>query len=388
MLQATGIIVEYNPFHNGHAYHVQQARQLTQADAVVAVMSGNFVQRGAPAILDKWQRTTQALANGVDLVVELPPTQAVQPADRFATAGIQTLAALGCQNVVFGTENPEIDYQQIGQQLAQLPVQHQDFKDYQQTYATQLNQFYQQQLGLSLDQPNQLLGLSYAQANAQLAHPMTLVPLKRQGAQYHDAQLTANAIGSATAIRHALTQIPPDWAAIRRVVPDTTLQALQQGPLVSWQALFPYLKYSILQSELRDLQAIYQMSEGLEYRMKQQIQAATTFTDFLKALKTKRYTYSRLQRLCLYTALNLKTATLQAQQPYLHILGFTATGQQYLHQVKRQVSWPLITKINRKLGQEAGLMGPDVRMDLLYQNLTGKNQVYGRYPIRLSRKFS
>jgi predicted nucleotidyltransferase len=382
LLQATGIIVEYNPFHNGHAYHVQQARQLTQADVVVAVMSGNFVQRGAPALLDKWQRTAQALANGVDLVIELPTTQAVQPADRFANAGIQTLATLGCQAVVFGTEDAQIDYQQVGQQLRQLPEHHQDFKDYQQTYATQLNQFYQQQLGLSLDHPNQLLGLSYAQANAGLVHPMTLVPIQRQGSQYHDTQLTKGLIGSATAIRQALQQVPPQWNQVQQVVPDLTFKTLQQGPMVHWAMLFPFLKYRILQADLSDLQAIYQMSEGLEYRMKQQIQAAATFEAFLKALKTKRYTYSRLQRLCLYTVLNLKTTAIQAQQPYLHVLGFTPAGQHYLHQIKQQVPWPLITKIDRKLGQETGLMGTDVRTDLVYQNLTGVNQVYGRYPLR------
>lgn len=106
-LQAVGIIAEYNPFHNGHAYQVAQARKMTGADVVVAAMSGNWVQRGEPALMDKWQRAQAAIAGGVDLVVELPTASAVQPAHLFASGGVSLLAAMGCRWLVFGSEHPE-----------------------------------------------------------------------------------------------------------------------------------------------------------------------------------------------------------------------------------------------------------------------------------------
>ncbi len=383
-MKAVGLVVEYNPLHNGHLYHLQAAKQRSGADVVVAVMSGNFLQRGEPAILDKWTRAQAALAHGVDLVVELPFAAAVAPADRFASGAINLLAALQCDSLVFGTENTAIDYQAVGRQLATLPNLHEYFRDYQQTYATQLNHFYQATLHLNIDSPNQLLGLSYATANAKLARPLQLLPLARKNAQYQDTTLNGTAIASATAIRRLALGQTTASQAIATVVPPDIAQALQQQKLVSWADFFPYLRYRILSTPTAELGQLYQMTEGLEYRFHSVIKNVTNFPELLRALKTKRYTYTRLQRLCLYVLLNIHTPAIRQveQQPYIHLLGFSQRGQAYLHQIKAQLDRPLIARVSQKIGAEAGLLGLEVRVDDVYAQINGHEQNFNRPPLR------
>ena len=145
--QACGIIAEYNPFHRGHAYQLQQARQKSGAACLIVAMSGNYVQRGEPAIVDKWQRARLALDHGADIVVELPFAVSCQPADRFATGALAILAALGCDTLAFGTETPTFDYQDFVQRVWPQTQRQQFAVDYTKTYATQWNELLQQEMG-------------------------------------------------------------------------------------------------------------------------------------------------------------------------------------------------------------------------------------------------
>lgn len=385
-MRAVGVIVEYNPLHNGHLYHLKMARQRSGADIVVAVMSGNFLQRGEPAILDKWCRAKAALQHGADLVVELPFAYAVEPADRFATGALKLLAALKCDSLAFGTENAQLDYQKIGRKLAALPNLHYYFRDYQQTYATQLNQFYQTALHLNIDHPNQLLGLSYAAANADLEQPLKLLPIARHNAQYQDQELNGTSIASALAIRRLVLNQAEVPAEIAAVVPPETLQALQKKQLLSWQNFYPFLRYRILSTPTAELAQIYQMTEGLEYRFHQAIKTATDFTSLLRGLKTKRYTYTRLQRLCLYVLLNIKPAAIRQveRQPYFHLLGFTTQGQAYLHQIKADLPFPLISRVSQKIGSEKGPLSLEIQTDAVYGLVNGQEQNFNRPPLRVN----
>ncbi|MEJ1330569.1 nucleotidyltransferase [Latilactobacillus sakei] len=334
-MRITGIIAEYNPLHNGHIYQLQQARQQSQADLVIVCMSGNYVQRGQAALLDKWTRAELALQNGADMVVELPFVSAVQPADRFATGAVQLLAALGCQTIAFGSEQPTFDYQQAGQQIIDLPEQSAAFVDYQKTYATQLNEFYQEQLSLQIDQPNHLLGISYAVANARLAQPLNLLAIKREQAQHGDQTVSTAPYASASAIRQVVTQ-GTALAALQHVVPAGTLAALADSTLLTEDQLWPLLKYRIESLSPAQLRQVYQMSEGLEYRFKKVIHKANSYTELLQALKTKRYTYARLQRVCLYVLLNIQPTDIQQglQRTYIRLLGFNEIEQATLTPVE------------------------------------------------------
>ena len=152
-MQAVGLITEYNPLHNGHRYHLRQAQQLTNADCVIVVMSGDWLQRGEPAILDKWTRAKLALENGADLVIELPVFFATQPAHLFARGGIELLSALDCTSVVFGAEHPELDFQRLATAIA---ARQGSFTHYNATFATQFNAALQAATGVTLTAANDI----------------------------------------------------------------------------------------------------------------------------------------------------------------------------------------------------------------------------------------
>lgn len=377
-MRSCGIIVEYNPFHNGHAYHAQQARRLSQADVVIAVMSGNFLQRGEPAIMDKWQRTEVALQNGVDLVVELPFSWAAQSADYFAKGGIKLLQALQCDALCFGTdEGSEFDYQAYGdffqtnqsridQKFQTLPTG----LSYPEKMAAVIRDLYPKSKAFP---PNHILGLSYAKENAQYERPMEIFPLQRKDSGYHETTLQNAKFASATGIRQAYFA-KESWQPF---VPVQTERLLQQG--ISWQDFWPYLQYQLTVDSLTQLRSVYQMREGLEHRLKQ-VQGVD-FMDWLQQVKTKRYTQPRLQRLAAYTLLQVRPEEIRQEQKQtmLHVLGFTKAGQAYLKAQRKNFSLPIAAKIGQVESQQHFLT---YRGDQVYQLITKTEQNFGRVPLR------
>lgn len=374
-MKAAGLIVEYNPFHNGHRYHLQQTRQQTGADVVVAVMSGNFTQRGEPTIVDKWTRAKVALQNGVDLIVELPLYAAVQPAHRFAAGGLQLLAGLGVDAVVFGAEHPEWDFESLV--AAEKQFNEKDFSNYRATYATQFNSQLQRQTGKSLVDPNDILAFAYTKANLQNHYGLQLLPIHRQGSGYHDKTINGK-IASASAIRQAV-QNNDEYQATLPIEMADALGKVKMVP--SWQTLYPLLRNQLIQAPIDYLQQSYLMAEGLEYRMKEAAQRNLDFQGYMKYVKTKRYTYAYLLRLSLYTLLQITARQLavHSQQPYYRILGFNRRGQEYLHTIKKQLPYPLITKVDRDLRD--GLLNLDYRAGKLYQMFTPVEQDLKHPPI-------
>ncbi|MCE6010335.1 nucleotidyltransferase [Levilactobacillus brevis] len=375
-LRAAGIVAEYNPFHNGHAYQIAQARQKTGADVIVAAMSGNWVQRGEPAIMDKWQRTEAALAGGVDLVVELSGAAALQPAHLFAQGAIAVLATLKCQWLVFGTEHPDMDYDCL---MAHLPSDPAIFKRFDQTYASLFQGYLREQTGITLSAANDILGFFYAVANQQQGQPLQLVPLARQGSQHNDtAVMQGTNYASATAIRAA--SLAGDWATVQPVVPAKTLALLQQESLISWADFWPLLRYQLISAPVTDMRQRYQIMEGVEYRLKRAALEATTFADFMRIVKTKRYTYTRLQRQAAYLLLQALPEEMRPQPQYLRVLGYSKQGQAYLHQIKKHVALPLVSRANRDWQKGVGSL--DDRLGALRTLVTGIPQDYGRIPIK------
>lgn len=375
-LRAAGIVAEYNPFHNGHAYQIAQARQKTCADVIVAAMSGNWVQRGEPAIMDKWQRTEAALAGGVDLVVELSGAAALQPAHLFAQGAIAVLATLKCQWLVFGTEHPDMDYDCL---MAHLPSDPVIFKRFDQTYASLFQGYLREQTGITLSAANDILGFFYAVANQQQGQPLQLVPLARRGSQHNDtAVMQGTNYASATAIRAA--SLAGDWATVQPVVPAKTLALLQQESLISWADFWPLLRYQLISAPVTDMRQRYQITEGVEYRLKRAALEATTFADFMRIVKTKRYTYTRLQRQAAYLLLQALPEEMRPQPQYLRVLGYSKQGQAYLHQIKKHVALPLVSRANRDWQKGVGAL--DDRLGALRTLVTGIPQDYGRIPIK------
>lgn len=380
-MSVVGIIAEFNPFHSGHEFLLNQARLIAKDDPIIVVMSGNYVQRGDVALLDKWERSKVALSRGADLVFELPFSYAVQPADIFSAGGIKLLQSLGVTDLVFGTEDANLNLQELGDKIANITEHNVDFSDYTKTYATQYNQMVTDEVGYEVNQPNLMLAVAYAVANNKLGHPMTLHPVRRIG-QAHEAELVDDElVMSSTSIRNFILHVGAterlnDW------LPPVEVEAVNNAnSFPTWRMMFDYLRYRLESSTTEELANIYQMNEGLQYKMKAEIITHHDFTSFLRAIKSKRYTYSRLRRTSLYTLLNVTEEEMARalSEPYLFLLGYTNLGRKYLKKNRKNITLPLYSRVDAKLAN-GGPLDLNVRVDRFFEQLTISNQNFGRKP--------
>ena len=379
MQRIIGIITEYNPFHNGHLYQIQQVKKQFPDAPLVIAMSGNFLQRGEPAIIDKWHRAAECLSNGADLVMELPLMAAVQPADRFAYYGVWTLAQMGVTDLFFGAEHATFDFMHDAQKAMEITG---NFNKYHESFAKTYQQVIAEKVGHQVDQPNDLLGLAYAKANLKLKAGISLHPIQRKNANYHDIELNdAGTIASASAIREALHHQNQDF---EKFVPHQTAQDLKAQSLVSWDDFWIHLKMELLTHSPQELEKIYGMAEGIQYRMiamAQRSEFAGDFDSWIKAAKSKRFTYTRLSRLATMTLLHITwddVASFEAQ-PYLRVLGFSKKGQAVLHAAKKSCDHPIITNVSQD--EKKGILRIDYRAGKVYQAVCGNEQDLKHAPI-------
>ncbi|HHJ4706036.1 TPA: nucleotidyltransferase [Streptococcus pyogenes] len=365
-MTVTGIIAEFNPFHNGHKYLLETAEGLK-----IIAMSGNFMQRGEPALIDKWIRSEMALKNGADIVVELPFFVSVQSADYFAQGAIDILCQLGIQQLAFGTENV-IDYQKLikvyekkSKQMTAYLLTLEDTLSYPQKTQKMWEIF--AGVKFSGQTPNHILGLSYAKASA--GKHIQLCPIKRQGAAYHSKDKN-HLLASASAIRQHLN----DWDFISHSVPNAGL--LINNPHMSWDHYFSFLKYQILNHS--DLTSIFQVNDELASRIKKAIKVSQNIDHLVDTVATKRYTKARVRRILIYILVNAKEPTLPKG---IHILGFTSKGQAHLKKLKK--SRPLITRIGAETWDEMTQKADSI-YQLGHQDIP--EQSFGRIPIIIKKE--
>lgn len=362
-MKAVGVIVEYNPLHNGHLYHIQKAKELTNADIVIAVMSGSFLQRGEPAVVSKWHRADMAVHHGIDLVIELPYAFATQHAQIFAYGAVRLLDSLRCDYICFGSESGDIQsfndaysllkerktsYEQL------LKAFMEEGNSYPKAASLAFSQLTEDKKNmLDLSKPNNMLGFQYVRAVRSHNLAIELVTVSRKDANHHDTYFSAETIASATSIRKQLFNAENGLATIKPYVPAYTssiLQAFQTeyGVYMQWENYWPYLKFRLLQTPANELSDIYEMEEGLEHRLLATIQKADSFHHFLTLVKTKRYTWTRLQRICTHILTNTKKKDLKkmSEPTYIRLLGSTATGRLYLKEKKKAFLLPVVSKLS------------------------------------------
>lgn len=383
-MHVTGVVVEYNPMHNGHIYHIEQARKTTGADAVVAVMSGHFLQRGEPAIVNKWARTRMALQQGVDLVLELPVAYSTQSASLFAFGSVAVLSFLGVvDSICFGSESGDIrSLQTLSNIIVDEPPLLQSLireelqkgQSYPRATAQALRRY--AELDPHLDsflvgQPNNMLGLEYVAALRKLGSSIQPATIQRIAAGYREENITHPTIASATAIRKATFETGVETA--ESLLPPVSYRLLHEeftagrGPL-SWenfrQALFTLLHRTTPER----LAAYVGVDEGLEARLLSAALQTDTVRDLLTHAKTKRFTWTKIQRAL--TALLLghtreEQERLQlAQGPdYIRVLGFNEKGQHLLRRAGQVSHVPILTKLPR---EKSPLLELDLRASQIY----------------------
>ena len=349
-MKACGIIAEYNPFHKGHHYQIKQIRKQTDADVIVVAMSGNFVQRGEPAIENKWHRAKMALENGADLIVELPTLSSAQATDWFAAGGVGILHAAKCQEIAFGVEDSRIDFQVAFKEWDSLQrqmkehVTNDEMKSL--TYANRLSLISKENFGENsplyrlMQQPNQQLGFAYVKEILSYNLPMEFITIERMGNGHLDEKIQEGQFASGTALRKQLLKVDRNHQLFSQLpyLKEVSSNEYRNG----WEQYWTLLKYQIERSSLEELRTIYQMDEGMEYRLKKYLPQANSFDEFIQLLKNKRWTWARLQRLCLYVLLGITNEQVtqyfeSIREPQeVTVLGFTKIGREYLKTLREE----------------------------------------------------
>ena len=349
-MKACGIIAEYNPFHKGHHYQIEQIRKQTDADVIVVAMSGNFVQRGEPAIENKWHRAKMALENGADLILELPTLSSTQATDWFAAGGVDILHAAKCHEIAFGVEDIRIDYQVAFEEWITLQarikedVTNDDMKSL--TYASRLTLIAKESFGQNsplyrlMQQPNQQLGFAYVKEIFSRNVPMDYLTIERKGNGHLDAKIQEEQFASGTALRKQLLKPErnPNLYAQLSYLEEISSVAYRNH----WEQYWLLLKYQLERSSVEELRNIYQMDEGIEYRLKKILPQANSFYNFIQLLKNKRWTWARLQRLCLYVLLGITKKQVEKYFESIRkpnkvtVLGFNGRGREYLKNLREE----------------------------------------------------
>lgn len=366
-MQTIGIIAEYNPFHNGHQYHIAQTKaQLPGADGVIIVMSGNFTQRGEPAIFDKWTRTQTVLYGGADLVLELPTAFATRSAGYFARGAVLTLAATGIvSHLSCGVEEINgihtLDTMQrivsvlINEPIAYRNLLYQFLRDgssYPSARQAALTQYGIQDVAL-LETPNNILALEYLQTITQEHLAIDPVFIARAGA-YHDATVPSNPnqYASATAIRNLIQRNDNSWQTLMPKPCATLLQSYMADdvPPMQLESFAQLLLFLLRRTTPKELQSIIDMTEGLENRIYDAAQCndVNSISDLCMKIKTKRFAYTRIQRTLLHILLNFTEAYTAKEPSYIRVLGFNATGQKLLKEMKQTAQLPILIRPARQ----------------------------------------
>ena len=339
-MKKIGIICEYNPFHNGHIYHLQKIKELYPDSIIILVMSGNFTMRGELSLLNKWDKTRLALLYGVNLVIELPLYYATNSADIFAEGAIKILNAMHCDYLIFGSECNDVS---LLTHLADIQLHNltydekvRFYMDKGYNYPTSMSKALQDIDGKTINLPNDLLGLSYIKQIMLTNSSITPITIQRTN-DYHDKNNQC-VIASATSIREAI-QNNQD---ITHNVPKETLEWIIKKDYQ--KNYFIFLRYQIL-NNIDSLNTFLDVDEGLDNLIRKNIMKATSLNELILLMKTKRYTYNRLNRMFNHVLLNMRKNNVKEYKKinYLRVLGFDKKGSSYLKSIKGKTSIPIIT---------------------------------------------
>lgn len=397
-MNITGLIVEYNPFHNGHIYHLQKSLEKTNADASIAVMSGNFIQRGEPALFDKFSRAKAAVESGVDLVVELPSIYASQSAELFAKGSVALLNSLGCVNsICFGSEEGNIDALYLIASI--LCLEPQEFKEKLSSYLDEGMLFptarnkalfdyinspdflfgdnfndidlSEERLNDILSSSNNILGIEYIKQLISLKSDIKPFTIGRIHSEYNSEEISGN-INSATAVRKKLYEIISSKennlsdidkliksiqtsTDITNSIPESTLNMITSNIEKGFLPMYPeYFFETLISTIIRDkknLESYFDISEGIENKIFKAALVAKDYNELLNLVKSKRYTMTRIKRCLNNILLGITKDDIELAKgintiPYVRILAFNSKGREIIREIKKSSEIKIINKFS------------------------------------------
>lgn len=367
MNKVLGIVCEYNPFHNGHLYHIIQSKKVTGADYTIAIMTGNFTQRGDVSIVDKWAKTEMALLGGVDLVIELPVLYSVSSAENFAEGAVKILNSLKIvDNISFGSETRDINLlDRIAEVLCNEPKEYKTLLSHELSKGISYPKARENALMMYLNDvrrfanvmssPNNILGIEYLKALRKSKSNMLPVCVPRVGAGHNDTTYSKH-IANATTVRNFISSNQYESLNFKRLVPISTYSILteniKKGHIINGLTnLEKEILYAFRKMSLEEIANLPDVSEGLEYKLKNAANSCNSLIEFFNIVSSKRYTKTRISRILVYGLLGITKKDMQLSKsvtPYVRVLGFNRNGQELLSMIsKANPKLPLVTSVKK-----------------------------------------
>ena len=391
MSNVLGIISEYNPFHNGHLHHLNESKRISHSDYSIAIMTGNFTQRGEPSIVDKWSKAKMAIESGVDLVIELPTLYAISSAENFASGAIKILNSLGIVDYIsFGSECDDISVlNDVANVLCAEPDEYKTLLSHELSKGVSFPKAREKALMMYLNNvrrfanvlssPNNILGIEYLKALKRQKSNIQPITIKREGSNHNDNTISKyEKFASASAIRNLC--LSDDISILKNVMPESSFDILndsiKKGNIVNNLSAFDKeIIYTLRKMSTDEIANLPDVSEGLEFAIKSAANECNSVVELLSIINTKRYTKTRIQRILLYAILGITKKDMQISKnivPYIRILGFNDKGKGILSEIsKRNRKLELVSSVKKFMDK-----GPNKNLKLMMEKDIWATNVY------------
>lgn len=392
MSNVLGIISEYNPFHNGHLHHLNESKRISHSDYSIAIMTGNFTQRGEPSIVDKWSKAKMAIESGVDLVIELPTLYAISSAENFASGAIKILNSLGIVDYIsFGSESDDISVlNDVANVLCAEPDEYKTLLSHELSKGVSFPKAREKALMMYLNNvrrfanvlssPNNILGIEYLKALKRQKSNIQPITIKREGTGHNDNIISSSSkIASASAIRNLC--LSNDISILQNVMPESSYNILndniKKGNVVNNLSAFDKeIIYTLRKMSTDEIANLPDVSEGLEFAIKSAANECNSVVELLSIVDTKRYTKTRIQRILLYAILGITKKDMQVSmnitKPYIRILGFNDKGKGILSEIsKKNRRLELVSSVKKFVDK-----GPNKNLKLMMEKDIWATNVY------------
>lgn len=359
-MKKVGVIAEYNPFHNGHIYHLNKVKEMFPDSYLILVLIGNFTQRGEISVINKWDKTKIALNYGYDLVVELPFLFATQSASFYAKGAIEILDKLNCDYLVFGSELNDVKTLKY---LVNVTYKNKNYELLVKKYVNKGNNYplacslaLKDLTGKLIDKPNDVLALEYVRCIKNLNSKIKPISIKRTN-DYHEENINKE-ITSATSIRRNLN----DTTKIKNTMPSDSIRFIND---INYDKYFDLIKYQIVSSD--NLSDYLDVDEGIENKLKKAINNSVNLNELILNVKSKRYSYNKIQRMLLHIICKIKKEDNNLSLNYIRVLGMNNNGKKILKEIKNKIDIPIITKYKKEYDF---LFSIDKKANLIYSLIT------------------